>query len=188
MTTTILASFPSPAQGVWHLGSDPAPGLCAVHPHRRHRRVVHRQQALGGARRRARSHLRHRAVGHHLRLDRWPALPRTHRLVHVLRARRRGSCGGVQDPGGWPWHLGCGGARWRRRVDRMSTQGHSAAGIRRRGRARNRAGTGDRPDRELLQPGALRQDDVVAVGSGDLRAPRCATAHSIRSTGCRPVS
>ena len=74
MTTTILASFPSPPQGVWHLGSDSDPRVRAVHPRRRHRRVVHRRQALGRARRRARGCLRHRVVGHHLWADRRAAL------------------------------------------------------------------------------------------------------------------
>ena len=93
------------------------------------------------------------------------------RLYHVLTdwstyfgPGGAGLVGGVHDPGGWPWHLGCGRARWCRRMDRLSTQGHSASGIRRRDRAGNRACTGDRPDRELFQPGALRQSTWLPWG------------------------
>ena len=188
MTTTILASFPSPSQGVWHLGPIPLRAYALFIIVGSDRRIVHRQQALGGPRRRARRHLRHRPVGGPLRLDRRPAVPRAHRLDHVLRARRRGSVGGLQDPGGRPRDLGCGGAGWRRRLDRLSAQGHSAARLRRCDRARNRAGPGDRPDRQLLQPGALRQDDDRCRGVWRSSSAAMRTAHSIRSTGCRPVS
>ena len=89
MTTTILASFPSPSQGVWHLGPIPirAYALCIIVGI--DRRTVHRRPALDGSRRRARRHLRHRAVGGEFGLVGGRLYHVLTDWTHILRPRRR---------------------------------------------------------------------------------------------------
>ena len=172
VTTTVLASFPSPSQGVWHLGPIPLRAYALFI-------IVGIIAALVIGDRRWTERGGEPGVIFDIALWAITFGLVGGRLYHVLTdwityfgAGGAGLVAALQDPGGWPRHLGCGRARWRRRVDRVSAQGHSVARLRRRGRARNRAGAGHRPDRQLLQPGALRQGDDDAVGSGDLRAPR----------------
>ena len=60
-----------------------------------------------------------------------------------------------------------------RRRDRRPALGPQRQRVRGRGRARAPARAGDRPDRQLVQPGALRQADRQALGARDRRpAPR----------------
>ena len=89
MTTPMpLAYFPSPPQGCVAPRAVADPGLRAVHHHRHRGRAVDRRPALGGPRRRARRHLRHRAVGGAVRVGRRPALPPGHRLADLLGSGR----------------------------------------------------------------------------------------------------
>ena len=103
-----------------------------------------------------------------LRHHRRPALPRRHRPGAVLRGQaghqpdRRG-----QDLGRRAGHLGRDRARHARRLDRLPPQGHLAARLRRRGRARRRARAGHRPVGQLVQQRALRRADQPAVGPAD---------------------
>ena len=156
MTLDWLTYFPSPAAGCLAPGPGSAPGLRAVHHRRHRRRPADRRPALGGPRRRAGRHLRHRAVGGAVRADRRPPLPRDDRLANLLRPTAASGWAHAADLGRRSGHLGCGRARRCRRLDRLPPSRDSAAGLRRCRRARNRAGAGDRPDRQLLQPGALR--------------------------------
>ena len=185
MTTTILAYFPSPSQGVWHLGPLPIRAYALFI-------LVGIIVALFIGDRRWAERGGEPGVIYDIAL--WAIMFGLigGRLYHVLTdwttyfgPGGAGLLGGVRDLGRRPGHLGRGRAGWRRRVDRLSAAGHSVAGVRRCDRARNRSGPGDRPDRELLQPGALRQGDDAAVGPGDLRTARCAAGSSTRSTGCR---
>ena len=160
---------------MWHLGPLPAARLRPVH-HRRHRR---RRLLIGSAgspgaapRRRA----RHRGLGGAVRHHRRPDLPRHHHPAGVLRRGRRpadapsrsgraASASGARSP------------RRRRRLDRLPAPGHPAAGLRRRPRPRAAAGPGDRPARQLVQPGALRPPHRPAVGPGDRPGAPAGTAY-----------
>ena len=105
-----------------------------------------------------------------IRCVRWPALP-------VLTDSTFGS----GDKGLWPhsqsgWrpgHLGCRRPWRRRRLGSAVGGGEFRCRRSASDRARNRAGAGDRPDRQLLQPGAVRPGDHAAVGAGDLPAAPC---------------
>ncbi len=104
---------------------------------------------------------------------------RAHRRTDLLRHHHsqpgaRSLVGRVRDLAGWSRHLG----RYRRRRGRRAVRAAPAPGPRRsapvHGRRRPRPArrAGDRPDRELLQPGAVRQAHLTALGPGDLaRAP-----------------
>ncbi len=109
-----------PAQGVWHLGPVPirAYALCIIVGHRRGADAS--VTAGGGARRRAGRHLRHRVVGGAVRSDRRPALSRHDRLADVLREHGGAGFGAaLRIWDGGLRHLGCGGARRCRCVDRL---------------------------------------------------------------------
>ena len=188
VTTSVLAFIPSPDQGVWHLGPVPlrAYALCIIAGIVAALIIGDRRWV--GSRRQRRRHLRHRAVGGAVRLDRRPALSRHDRLADVLRRRRRGIRCGPSNLGRRPRHLGRGGPRRRRRVDRLPQPRHPAARLRRRDRARHRVGAGHRPPRQLLQPGTLRAARRLCRGvwrsTSGATPPGCST----RSTACRPAS
>ena len=180
--------LPEPVAGRLAPRSHSDPGLRAVHHRRDRRRPVDRGPALGGSRRRTRRHLRHRAVGGAVRLDRRPALPRADRLDDVLRPRRRRvSLAALRI---WDGGLGIWGA--------VALGGVGAwIGCRRRGIPLPAFGDAIAPGIVLAQAiGRIGnyfnqelygRDNDRAVGSGDLRTPRSVRiVDCIRSTGSRP--
>ena len=125
---------------------------------------------MDGPRRPGRRSSRRRDLGGPVRPHRWPALPSHHRLEDVLRCRcAEGTDRRTEDLGRRTRYLGRGRARCGGRVDRRSSARHPPARLRRRHRAADPVGTGDRSPRQLLQPGALRTRDHTPVGPGDLR-------------------
>ena len=174
MTTTILASFPSPAQGVWHLGPIPLRAYAMFI-------LIGVIAALFIGNKRWADRGGEPGVIFDIAL--WAIIFGLigGRLYHVLTdwttyfgPGGAGLCRSVQDPRGWPWHLGCGCARWRRGVDRMSTSREFRclrSAMRSRPEScwhRPSAGSATTSTRSCT---AGRRS--LAVGSGDLRAPRC---------------
>ena len=86
---TVLASIPSPTQGVWELGPLPlrAYALCIIAGIVAG--LLDHREALGGPRRAARRGARHRRLGRAVRHHRRPDLPRDHQPAALLRRGRR---------------------------------------------------------------------------------------------------
>ena len=98
------------------------------------------------------------------------ALPRHHELERGLEPEVEGRLRGL---GGRPRRLGRDPARLPRRRVHRPPRGRLRVQVHGRGRAGPPARAGDRPHRQLVEPGALRQADRPAVGPEDrLRAPR----------------
>ena len=171
VTTTTLAYLPSPSQGVWHLGRFPIRAYALFI-------IVGIVVALIIGDRRWEARGGERGVIYDIALWAVPFGLIGGRLYHVITDWRPTSAPAARvsvrpaDLGRRTWHLGRGGPRRRRRVDRVPAARDSAARVRRRHRAGNRSGAGHRPAGQLLQPGAVRPADDAAVGSGDLRAAR----------------
>ena len=161
-------SFPSPAEGVWHLGPVPlrAYALCIIAGIVLAVWLGERRWVARGGRAGDVTEIATWMVpfGDHRR----PDLPRPHLAGRVLRRRRHPAARALHLEGR-PRHLGRHRARRRRRLDRLPPARHPAAGLRRRARARHRARPGRRPAGQLLQPGAVRQAHRPAVGGGDRR-------------------
>ena len=105
MTTTVLAYFPSPAQGVWYLGPIPIRAR-AVHHHRHHRCPDARRPPLGGRG-------GERGVIYDIALWAVPFGLIGGRIYHLMtdwktyfRIRRCRSVGGTAHLGRRPGHLG----------------------------------------------------------------------------------
>lgn len=109
-------------------------------------------------------------MGRALRADRRPPLPRHHDVRAILRPERP-PARRLQGVGGRPRHLGRGGARRGRRLDRLPPARYPAPRVRRCAGARSGPRAGDRPLGQLVQPGAVRQADRCAVGAGDQLRP-----------------
>ena len=158
------------------------PSLRADAPRRDSRvRLAHHDPLEAGRWRQRPRHPRHR-LGRRLRGDRSPALPRPHVVErgadaevagHLRGLARRSRCLG-RDP-----------ARDDRRRDRRPARGGQRHGVHGRRRARAPAGAGDRPDRQLVEPGALRQADVAALGPEDRSGASGEPAGAVRGRARR---
>ena len=159
-------SIPSPSEGVWHLGPLPlrAYALCiiagiVVAVWLGERRWVARGGRPGDVTEVATWMVPFGIIGG--------------RIYHVITVaggllrRRRAPGARPVHLEGRPRHLGRHRVRRGGRLDRLPAPGHPAAGLRRRAGAGDRARPGDRPARQLLQPGAVRQGHRPAVGAGD---------------------
>ena len=172
---------PEPVLGRPSARTAAAPGLRLVHPGRGCRRRRTRRAALGGPRRGEGRDRRHGGHGRAGRVARGAALPRHHQPGRVPRAPGRGALHLARGAG----HLG----RHRRRCasapGRAAQARHLVPRRRRRGGAVPSRGAGDRPARQLLQPGAVRTTHP-AVGAGDRRRALARTACPAPTT--RPSS
>ena len=169
MTTTVLAYIPSPPQGVWHLGPFPlrAYALCII---------VGIIAALVIGDRRWVNRGGEPGVIYDIALWAVPFGLIGGRVYHVMTDWRTYFGPYGVGPAAafriWDGGLGiwCGRVRCAGSVDRLSSAGDTAAGVRRCDCTGNRSGTGDRPAGKLFQSGVVRARDHAAVGSGDLRA------------------
>ncbi len=166
----VLASIPSPSQGVWNLGPLPvrayALAILAGSSWRSSSATAAGSPAAGSP-----ATIADVAV--------W-AVPFGivgGRLYHVITDWQLyfGADGGgvLEALRIWDGGLGIWGAvaaRRRRRLDRLPPSRDPAAAVRRRDRARHRARAGDGPLRQLVQPGALRPPHRPAVGARDRRS------------------
>ena len=131
-------------------------------------RLAHDDPLEAGRWRHRPRHPRHR-LGRRLRRDRRPPLPRPHVVERGADAEVEGHLRGLARRSR---RLGRDPARDDRRRDRRPARRGQRHGVHGRRRARAPARAGDRPDRQLVEPGALRQADVAAVGPEDRsRAP-----------------
>ena len=159
-------SIPSPEQGVWHLGPVPlrAYALCIIAGIVVAVWIGERRWVARGGR-----------AGDVTEVATWmvPFGILGGRIYHVLTTPEPYFGDGGRAAarpvhlGGRPRHLGRHRPRRGRRLDRLPAPRHPAAAVRRRPRAGHRRRAGDRPVRQLLQPGALRPADRPAVGARD---------------------
>ena len=115
------------------------------------------------------------------------------RLYHDAHLVERGAEpeveGRLRGLAGRPRRLGRDPARRARRLARRAPRGLRRLPLPGRGRARPAARAGDRPHRQLVEPGALRQADDAAVGArrSTWRTARVASTSSTRPS-TRPSS
>ena len=169
--TTWLAYFPSPPRGVWHLGPLPIRAYALFI-------IIGIVAALLIGDRRWEARGGERGVIYDIAMWAVPFGLIGGRLYHLATDWRTywgpGGAGfrrGAADLGRRPGHLGRGGPRRRRRVDRLSAPRNPVAGLRRCARPGTHLGAGHRSARQLFQPGALRPGNHAAVGPGDLLPP-----------------
>ena len=183
-----LSESCSSQQASWRHGRIPARGRLhpfAAHRHDRHRsaraahvradaprgdRRVRRidRRALGQARRRLGSRVPRRGVGCRGRDRRRPALPRPNELERGAGPEVEGHLRGLE---GRPRRVGRNLPRLRRRRDRRQALGRERDQDDGRGGARVAARPGRRANRQLVQPGAVREADRPGVGAQDRHRP-----------------
>ena len=169
--TMLPTYFPSPPQGVWHLGPLPIRAYALFI-------ITGIVVALMIGDRRWVARGGERGVIYDIALWVVPFGLIGGRLYHLATDWRT-----YWGPGGaglgaafriWDGGLGIWGAvalGVRRSVDRLPASRNSATGLHRRGCPGNHLGAGHRSARELLQSGALRPGNHGAVGPGDLLPP-----------------
>ncbi len=124
------------------------------------------RQALGRAGRRMGARHPRRRLGRRLRRDRSTALPRRHVVERGADAEVAGHLRGLE---GRPRRLGRHRARRDRRRDRRAPLGRERQPLHGCSRAGAPARAGHRPDRQLVEPGAVRQADRRLLGAQDRR-------------------
>ena len=184
LASNLLASIPSPSSGSVDIGplTIHMYGLTLLaaiaHLHLDHR------PPLGQPRRRLGSHLPLRRLGRRCRHRRRPALPPGDELGRGARP----VVGAVRDLEGRPRRLGRHRGRLPRRWLHREALRRRRLAARRLPRARIARRPGGGKDRQLVEPGALRQADRPAVGPRDRPGPPAARARSIRRPTTRPSS
>ena len=165
LTAAARSQHPEPARpGVWHLGPLPVRAYALVHPRRDRRRGLDDPAAARQARRRSRAwSSTSRAWAVPVRHHRRPDLPRDHLARRPTSARAANPCERVPS-GRAASGSGAPSPSARSAPGSAAARRHPLLDFVRRARPRPARRAGDRPLRQLVQPGALRRADRPAVG------------------------